>query len=254
MCAGLIEGGCAPRGPLSVLKFGSSLLRDADGFRVASEEVGREVARGRRVLAVVSAMSGATDRLLGTAVALCEPPAALLASLLETGEDASVALLGIALTSRGLLTQTVSAGALDLRTTGSLHDADPVGVDAPRLVSWLSTHEVVVVPGFIGRDRAGSPSLLGRGGSDLTALFLAEELGAREVRLVKDVDGVHRTDPKLDPRRSAPLERASWSQVGRIGNGVVQDKALQYAERFGIRFRVAAPGGCGTFVGPEAAR
>lgn len=251
MCAVLIEGGCAQSGPLSVLKFGSSLLRDAEGFRIAAEEVGQDVARGRRVLAVVSAMRGTTDRLLGAATALGDPPPALLASLLRTGEDASVALLGMALTARGLLAHAVSADALDLRTSGSLDDAEPVDVDPRRLQAWLSAHHVVVVPGFIGRDDSGAPSILGRGGSDLTALFLARELGVREVRLIKDVHGVHPTDPKADGGGGEPLDKASWAQVRRLGNGVVQSKALRFAERSELRFRVAAPGGRGTLVGPE---
>ena len=252
MCTVLIDGGAVAIGHVSVLKFGSSLLSDAAGFRLAVDEIRRDVSLGHRVLAVVSAMRGMTDRLLDTATQLSDPPAGgLLSSLLKTGEDASVALLGIALTAEGVHAEALPADALGLRTCGPLHDAEPIGADLVRLTTCLRTHEVVVVPGYIGTDASGSPSLLGRGGSDLTALFLAAQLGAEEVRLVKDVDGVHRWDPKAGDKPSDPLDTASWSEVERIGNGVVQRKALRYAERFGVEFRVAAPAGRGTLVGPE---
>lgn len=251
MCTVLTDGGAVALGHVSVLKFGSSLLSDAAGFRLAVEEVRRDVSAGHRVLAVVSAMTGTTDRLLDTATQLSDRPAdALVSSLLKTGEDASVALLSIALTANGVHAHALPADALGLETRGPLHDAEPISVDLVRLATCLRAHEVVIVPGFIGTDAIGSPSLLGRGGSDLTALFLAAQLGAEEVRLIKDVDGVHPWDPKDDARPSAPLVTASWSEVERIGNGVVQDKALRFAERHGVEFRVAAPAGRGTLVGP----
>ena len=213
-------------------EFGSSLLSDAAGFRLASDEIRMDVSLSHRVLAVVSAMRGTTDRLLDTATQLSDPPAGcLLSSLLKTGEDASGALLGIALTAEGVHAHALLADALGLRTCGPLHDAEPIGADLVALETCLRAHEVVVVPGYVGDRRVGV-ALLGRGGSDLTALFLAAQLGAEEVRLVKDVDGVHRWDPKAGDKPSDPLDTASWSEVERIGNGVVQGKALRYAERY----------------------
>jgi homoserine dehydrogenase len=242
----------AHTGLLSVLKFGSSILRDVDGYRIAAAEIDREVRGGRSVLVVVSASYGTTDHLLAAAADLSDPPVPeLLASLLTTGEDASVALLGMALTARGLRTGTLSAEALALTTTGPLDDAIPVDVAADRLVRSLSTYQVVVAPGFVGRDLGGAPSLLGRGGSDLTALFLASALGAHSVRLVKDVEGVYPADPSADATSTSPLRTASWREVARVGNGVVQGKALGFAERHGLSFRVASPGGRGTLVGPR---
>ena len=253
MCTVLTAGGAVALGRVAVLKFGSSLLADAAGFDAAASEIVRERAAGHRVRVVVSAMRGTTDRLLAEAKRLSAAPAgALVSMLLKTGEDASVALLAIALTSLGVNTHALPSGALGLTTRGPIDDAEPIGVDLTRLVGSLRTHDVVVVPGFAGEDANGTPSLLGRGGSDLTALYLAAELGAEEVRLVKDVDGVHPWDPHDPARPSRPLESASWSEVELMGNGVVQPKALRFAERLGIRFRVAAPGGRGTWVGPSA--
>jgi homoserine dehydrogenase len=251
VCTVLTGGGAIHLGPVTVLKFGSSLLCGNEGFEHAVDEISRELARGHRVVAVVSAMKGTTDRLLSDARGLSRKPAQrLLSVLLRTGEDASVALLGIALVQVDLNAHVLTAEELRLRTTGPLHDADPDGVDLDRLVSCLRAHDVIVVPGFAGTDREGHPSLLGRGGSDLTALYLGERLGAEEVRLVKDVDGVYPHDPNAGGVPCEPLESTTWREVERIGNGVVQPKALHFAERCGLSFRVAAVAGAGTWVGP----
>ncbi|MDA0311440.1 MAG: hypothetical protein O2992_04920 [Gemmatimonadetes bacterium] len=207
---------------VAVLKFGSSVLGDEAGFRFAAEEIVLEVASGRRVVAVVSAMGETTNRLLE--VARCVSPraaAGLTAQLLATGEDASVALLGIALTARGVNAHCLATRALGLQTTGPLDDAEPVGFDIEGLLDAVQAHDVVVVPGFVGWDRSGAPALLGRGGSDLTALYLAHALSAEEVRLIKDVDGVYEVDPKLGFPGQLPLPSATWGQVREIGNSVV---------------------------------
>jgi homoserine dehydrogenase len=109
---------------------------------------------------------------------------------------------------------------------------------------------VVVVPGFVGRDAAGHVSLLGRGGSDLTALFISHALRARCV-LVKDVDGLFDGDPN-DPGSPATRRytRASWDELARVGDVVVQPKAVSFARENRIQFTVAAPGGAGTEIGP----
>lgn len=244
--------GCAPRRDVCVLKFGSSVLRDAEGFGRAAREISREVAIGRHVVAVVSARADTTDGLLGlTARVAGRPPSALVSSLLRTGEDASVWLLAMAAVEVGLNARALSGDELGLTTRGDVLDAEPVGFSTPVLASSVSAHHVTVVPGFVGRATDGTPTVLGRGGSDLTALFVGVWLDAVEVRLVKDVDGVFSRDPS-SPGSDPPvrLATASWAEVARIGNGVVQQKALTFAQGSDRPFRVAALGGRGTLVGP----
>lgn len=250
MPAGVNGGGV---GPLVVLKFGSSVLRGADGFRTAAGEVEAEVARGGRVVAIVSAPPGATDALLGTAVGVCaSPPPDLLVPLLATGEIASVALLTMALRGIGVPARPAGAGDIGLRTRGPLLDAEPVDLDGAWVAASLQAAPVLVVPGFVGVDLSGRPSLLGRGGSDLTAVFLADRLAADECRLVKDVDGVYPVDPNAASDAGGPFESASWDLVLDLAATLVQPKAVRFARERGLTFRVCAPGGRGTRVGEAA--
>lgn len=241
------------RSEVVVVKFGSSLLTGPRGYRKAVDEVSGDVRRGRAVVAVVSARRGVTDRLIGEAGSVsAQPDPRLVARLLRTGEEASAALLGLALTEAGIEARVVGADELGLRTDGSVEDAEPVDVDVGRIRGALSSHVVAVLPGFVGCDGDGQPTLLGRGGSDYTALYLGRRLEASEVRLIKDVDGVFDDDPRAHDG-AARLSRATWDEVERLGNGVVQPKALRFARAEGLGFRVAAVGGEGTHVGPCSA-
>ena len=236
---------------LSVLKFGSSVLERPEDYRAVAAEVRAEVEKGRKAVAVVSAMGGTTDELLAAAKTVNQsPPHALMVSLLATGEEASVALLSIALAARGVRAAEFVAAELPVRTRGPLEDAEPVGVETGKITGALESADAVVVPGFLGMDETGVPSLLGRGGSDLTALFLGHVLGA-EVRLVKDFDGIYPQDPRLVPD-ATPFRFLSWDGVNRIGGDVVQVKAVDFAERHRLGFRVTSLGGEGTWVGPLA--
>ncbi len=244
--------------PTLVLKFGSSVLRGGDDLPLAVHEVYRAWREGSRVVAVVSALGATTNELLRRAEQLGLPPDGAaspeaLAAFLATGESASAALLTLALRRSGIPSTLLDPAQVGLRTEGDLLDAEPVAVDVRRLERALAGG-VVVVPGFTGRDGAGRTTLLGRGGSDLTAVFLATALGAR-CTLVKDVDGLWTRDPGGRPaaRREDCARRfaaASWSTVVRLGNGLVQRKALDFAAAHGQPLHVVAPASPhGTWIG-----
>jgi aspartokinase len=121
-------------------------------------------------------------------------------------------------------------------------------VNARRIAEELERC-VVVAPGFVGRGPGGATSLLGRGGSDYTALFLAARLGARRCVLFKDVDGLYTADPARD-RAALRYEAVTWRTAARVGGRVVQEKAVLYAEFERLAFEITAPGsGVSTRVG-----
>ncbi len=228
------------RGPLIVLKFGGSVLRCDDDLAIAVHEIYRWVRTGRRVVAVVSALEGTTAALLRRAQAHGPAPDGhATAALTATGELQSAALLGLALHRAGVPAEILDAAAAGLRAEGDPLDAAPVALDVAALRRALRLAPVVVVPGFVGRDVRGRTTLLGRGGSDLTALFIARRLGAR-CRLIKDVDGLHERDPARPgprPRRYAALP---WRQALSLDGPVVQPKALRLALAERFPFEVAA--------------
>jgi homoserine dehydrogenase len=228
------------------LKFGGSVLRDERDLGTAVEEIGRWLGRTGRVVAVVSAFDGTTDRLLSQArsyVPAAESDAAATSLLLATGELTTASLLTLALHRAGVGATVLNPAAIDLRTDGRGVDANPVSVEADAIRRALARYPVVVVPGFIGVDDAKQFTLLGRGGSDLTALFLAHELGAGRCRLIKDVDGLYDRDPALEgPAPARRFEAVTWDGALALDGRIIQHKAVRFARERGLEFEVGAFG------------
>ncbi|MEO6709248.1 MAG: hypothetical protein ABIP42_06685, partial [Planctomycetota bacterium] len=225
---------------IRVLKFGSSVLSSRRDISQALHEIYRELRDGVRVVAVVSALGRTTNRLLASARRTGpRPDPAALALLLATGEAQSVALLALALERAGISAEVLDPAQIGLRTRGPLLDADPIDLDVEVVRNALREKAVVVIPGFVGRDAQGRTSLLGRGGSDLSALFLAQRLGAG-CRLIKDVPGVFDRDPAQDAGAARRFAVLAWEDAIAVGGRIVQEKALRFAREQGLEFEVGA--------------
>jgi homoserine dehydrogenase len=227
-----------------VLKLGGSVLRDEGSLDAGVAEIRRWRLAGYAVVAVVSALAGETERLIGHARRVggeCDDARAT-AALVATGELASAAMLSLALGRAGIGARVFDAATIGLRTSGPVGDAEPVALDPQPLRRALHDGLVGVIPGFIGRDEEGHTALLGRGGSDLTAIFVAARLGAERCRLVKDVDGLCQSDPSAVSAPVRRYETIDWAGALLLGGGVVQDKAIRLAWRHRLPFEVGALG------------
>jgi len=242
------------RNKITVLKFGSSVLRSEADLPSAVHEIYCHWRAGAQVIAVVSALGDTTDQLMRRAESWCQQPdRSALAALLATGESASSALLGLALNRSGIPSRVLDPVQAGLRTAGSKLDADPIAVDAARLLAE-SRRAVVVLPGFVGRDERGDTTLLGRGGSDFSALFLAHHLRGTCI-LLKDVAGLYTSDPACLTVRALRFKQASYEAAMRLGGSVVQQKAVRFASANKLRFTITKIGAtASTEIGPFADR
>lgn len=246
----------APEGAqVVVLKFGSSILRGPqDAPRVASAIYGH-VRAGRKVVAVVSAFAGHTDALLAEARGLGLPHSNnLLPGYVALGEEKAAALTAIACDRVGLDACALSVRELGVVADGEPEHARPCGLRPDHLKQALERHEAVIVPGFGAVRPDGRIALLGRGGSDLTAVFLAAELGLDRARLVKDVDGLYDHDPNDHAAPALRYRRASWDVARRLGGSLVQRDAIDLGEARGVEIEVAALDRAdGTVIGERSA-
>lgn len=242
--------------PVVVLKFGSSVLPGPEALPRAVHEIHAAWRSGRDVVAVVSALGRTTDRLLAEARSFGPDPDPLaVAALAGTGEAAAAALLGLALDRAGIPAEALDAASFGLRARGPALDAEPEAFDPGPLRAALARVPVAVVPGFVARDDAGRAALLGRGGSDLTALAVAAGLGAEACRLVKDVDGLRAGDPRAGGPAPERFAAITFEDARRLAARALQAKALAFAAARGLRFDVGALlGPPGTLVGAEATR
>jgi len=241
-------------GEIVVLKFGSSILRSESDLTTLVHEVYRQLRQGLRVIAVVSALKGATDELLGSLSCLSGDPegeldSCALAEYLGLGEQRSVALALLALRQAGVSASSLDADGMGLITSGPALDGTPVALDCEAVRACLDDRPVLVLPGFVARDETGQPTLTGRGGSDLTAVYAASQLDA-ECVLLKDVPGVCNCDPGNSLSEARCYDTLTWADALSLGGKVIQERALQVAADHGVRLRVTSPG-CreGTIVG-----
>jgi len=238
-----------------VLKFGSSVLRSSADLPVAVDEIYRHVREGRRVVAVVSAFAGVTDSLIERAHAVgghADPYA--YASLVGSGEIESAAMLTLSLAQHGIPARMLPPEQFTLRAHGDPLDAEPHDFDEALLRATLAEKPAVVVPGFVAHDESSRTVLLGRGGSDFTALFLAGRLGA-DCILVKDVDGLYERDPATPGPAPRRFSRVTWDEALRVAGRLVQPKTIRFAHLHRQSFSVTCAGaGHATQVGPGPSR
>jgi len=194
---------------------------------------------------VPSAMSGETNRLLALAKELepARPGQAYsreLDQLAATGEQASSALLAIALQAEGLEAVSFSGWQVPIRTNSAYTKARIESIDHQRIQAELATGKVVIITGFQGVDAAGNVTTLGRGGSDTSAVAVAAAIKAEECLIYTDVDGVYTTDPRVVPE-ARRLEKVSFEEMlemASMGSKVLQIRSVEFAGKYRVPIRV----------------
>ncbi|WP_031568393.1 aspartate kinase [Rheinheimera texasensis] len=226
---------------LLVQKFGGTSVGTTERIEAVAELIIRTVQAGHKVVAVVSAMAGDTNRLLGLAQQIDAKAAPReLDVLAAAGEQVSVALLAIALIKRGYPAVSLLADQVCIRTDNKFGRARIEEVETHRLQQELEQGHIVVVAGFQGRDFEGNLTTLGRGGSDTSAVALAAALQADECQIYTDVDGVYTIDPRICPaaQRLAYIPYSDMLELASVGAKVLHSRSVEYAGRFQVLLRV----------------
>jgi len=196
---------------------------------------------GHRVVVVPSAMSGETNRLLGLAKEIsAEPNPRELDMLASTGEQASVALLAIALHGENIDAVSYTGWQVPVKTDSSHTKARIESIDDERILGDLDAGRVVVITGFQGIDDNGNITTLGRGGSDTSAVAIAAAIEADECLIYTDVDGVYTTDPRVveDARRLDKITFEEMLEMASLGSKVLQIRSVEFAGKYRVKTRV----------------
>ncbi|MBK8958871.1 MAG: aspartate kinase [Proteobacteria bacterium] len=239
-----------------VQKFGGTSVGDTKRIEAVAERVARTQRAGNKVVVVVSAMSGETDRLLGLAKAI-EPRAGgrELDVLLSTGEQVTIALLCMALAKHGVPAVSYTGSQVRILTDSAFNKARIEAIDEHRVRADLDAGRVTVVAGFQGVDENGNITTLGRGGSDTTAVALAAALKADECQIYTDVDGVYTTDPRIVPeaRRLDRITYEEMLEMASLGAKVLQIRSVEFASKYQVNLRVLSSfeEGTGTLITTE---
>ena len=226
---------------LIVQKYGGSSVGTIDRIRNVARRLIEVKKEGNKIMAVISAMSGVTDKLIGLAHEVMDnPPERELDMLLATGEQQSIALLCMAITDMGYKAvsftgQQAGVCTYGTHTRGRIHSIDP-----KRVVEALDNDYIVVCAGFQGVTVDGTIHTLGRGGSDLSAIAMAAAVNADLCQIFTDVDGVYTCDPRVvkDARKISVLSYEEMLEMASSGSKVMQARSVEFAKKFGVVFEV----------------
>ena len=230
---------------LIVHKYGGTSMGSAERIRNVAKRVAKWARAGHQMVVVPSAMSGETNRLLGLAKELAPSRGTTayhreLDMLAATGEQASSALLAIALQSEGMPSVSFAGWQVPVRTDSSFTKARIESIDDKRVRAELDAGKVVIVTGFQGIDPDGNITTLGRGGSDTSAVAIAAAMKASECLIYTDVDGVYTTDPRVVPeaRRLTTLSFEEMLEMASLGSKVLQIRSVEFAGKYKVPLRV----------------
>ncbi len=224
-----------------VQKYGGTSVGSLNRIEAVAENIIQTRQQGHQVVAVLSAMSGETNRLLSLAQSLDKHPASReLDVLLATGEQVSIALLAIALIQRGYSAISLLAHQVGIVTDNHFGRAHIKHIKTKRLAQALEQEQIVLVAGFQGVDHENNITTLGRGGSDTSAVAIAAALQANECQIFTDVDGIYSADPRIVPQAKR-LDHIRFDEMlvmANLGAKVLQNRAVEYAMRHNLTIRV----------------
>jgi aspartate kinase len=227
--------------PIIVQKYGGTSVGSTERIRAVADRVVRAKEDGYDVLVVVSAMGDTTDELFAMAKEIAPVPEPReLDMLLTAGERIAMSLLGIAINARGCKAASYTGSQAGIITDTQHGAARIVEIRPQRLLESLGEGNVVIVAGFQGLSTNYDITTLGRGGSDTTAVAMADALSAEVCEIYTDVEGVFTADPRIEPsaRRVERISYEEMLELAAAGAKVLSSRSVEYARRHGVTIHV----------------
>lgn len=226
---------------LIVQKYGGTSVGSIERIKAVARRIKEAADEGHRVVAVVSAMAGETDKLIGLARQVSESPDEReMDLLLSSGERISAALTALAIRELGLKSLSLTGRQVGIVTDTAHTKARIEKVTAERVRDAINEGVIPVVAGFQGISGASDVTTLGRGGSDLTAVAIAAALEADMCEIYTDVEGVYTADPAMVPG-ARKLDKVSYEEMlelASLGATVLQSRAVEFAKNYGVPLSV----------------
>lgn len=224
---------------LVVMKFGGTSVGSAERIQnVARRVVRRMKTTGDRVVVVVSAMSGETDRLVELYRKVSGGPSLSREyhQLLSAGEQVSCALTAAAFEREGAKARSLMAFQVPIQTEEAYGQHLISTIDTKRINDLLDQGIVPVVAGFQGVDQDGYYTTLGRGGSDTTAVAIAAALDSCRCEILTDIDGVYTALPSIC-KKAKKLSRVTYEEMLELassGAKVLQARSVSLAHKYRV--------------------
>ncbi len=225
-----------------VEKYGGTSIGTIGRIKAVADHVIEKQRAGYGMVVVVSAMGDTTDKLLDMVKQLTPNPRSReLGMLLSTGELISCSLLAMAIQASGMRATSLTGAQGGIFTDDVYANARIVNIDTSRIIALLNQGEIIVLAGYQGKI-GDEITVLGRGGSDATAVALACALDADHCHIFTDVRGVYTADPRVVPD-AALLTGISYEEMIELaGSGarVMMGRAVEIARKYHLKVRVSS--------------
>jgi aspartate kinase len=223
---------------LIVQKYGGTSVGTVDRIKAVADRVVKTAKAGNKVVVVVSAMSGETDKLIGLAHQIsASPNEREMDILLSSGERITSALTAMAVESLGYKAKAMTGRQAGIITDKVHTKARIERISGDRITKVLDEGYTVVIAGFQGVTEGETDvTTLGRGGSDLSAVAIAAAVKADLCEIYTDVDGVYTTDPNI-VHEARKLEKVSYEEMlelASLGAKVLQTRSVEFAMKYNV--------------------
>ena len=223
---------------LIVQKYGGTSVANVERIKAVAERVVRTAKEGHKVVVIVSAMSGETDKLINLAHQISSNPSEReMDLLLSSGERVTTALTAMAIEALGHKALALTGWQAGIITDAVHTKAKIEKIEGGRVLNALDNGYIVVIAGFQGiTETEGEITTLGRGGSDLSAVAIAAALKSDLCEIYTDVDGVYTTDPNIVPE-AKKMDKISYEEMlemASLGAKVLQTRSVEFAMKYEV--------------------
>ncbi len=212
-------------------------MKDTARIKSVAERVVSSVKQGNKVVVVVSAMGGETDKLIQLSHEITTTPDAReMDLLLSSGERVTSALTAMAIQKLGYKAMSLTGRQVGIITDSTHTKAMIERIDTGRLKEELHENKIPVVAGFQGINELSDVTTLGRGGSDTTAVAIAAAINADLCEIYTDVEGVYTTDPNM-VAEAKKIDRVSYDEMlemASLGAKVLHGRSVEVAKKYGV--------------------
>ena len=240
---------------IKVLKFGGTSVGSVEAIK-RSASIICDWSKKSKVIAVLSAMSGETDRLINLTKSFSKSPNPVdFDNAISTGENLSCALMSIYLNNQKTKSKSLHSWQIPIMTSSEHMKSRILSINKKFLLNELENLDVLVVPGFQGINERREITTLGRGGSDTSAVAVAAAMDA-ECIIYTDVEGVFTTDPNIVPN-AKKINKISYEEMLELasqGAKVLQTRSVELAMRKNTKLSVRSslkPKKIGTIITDE---
>jgi aspartate kinase len=235
---------------IKVYKTGGSVLKKPGDFLKIAEKISR--VKDKKICLVTSAIKGQTSKLVRIfSGAIPQPDFWSFERFVGFGEIQAAMLFEAAFQFNGTTAKAIlpwmkewplyislrNRPMLSLEKINEKRDFVLLAKSHKKIKDYIQgffkKYKVLIIPGFVVKDTKGRIVTLGRGGSDISAFLIAELLKAKELILIKEVEGILNLDPKLqnNAKKIHSLDSTELGIIASSGAQVLNPISLKHQKR-----------------------